>query len=136
MGQATLQLEHLMQAAKLLQLRKGTLEDIKIIYDVCWLLTPTQIQKLIQNYIVADYEDPISNDILRAVASKVSSSDGNDILLLDNVSLDDTPYEVPEPKQVEANTYFPGYVSLAAFISLNRKTYQSLFSSSWDVFKS
>ena len=111
MGEAVIQLEHLMQAAKLLQLKKSSLDDIKIIYDVCWLLTPTQVQKLVQNYIVADYEDPISNEILRAVASRVSSSDSNDILLLDNVSLDDSPYEVPEPQLVVANTYLPSYVS-------------------------
>lgn len=30
--------------------------DIEIIYDVCWMLTPTQIQKLISQYYVADYE--------------------------------------------------------------------------------
>ncbi|KAI8137073.1 P-loop containing nucleoside triphosphate hydrolase protein [Fennellomyces sp. T-0311] len=112
MSEAIIQLEHLMQAAKLLQLKKSSLDDIKIIYDVCWLLTPTQVQKLIQNYIVADYEEPISNDILRAVASRVSSSDSNDILLLDNVSLDDSPYEVPEPQLVVANTYLPSYLKL------------------------
>lgn len=55
-SEATNQLEHLMQATKLLQLKKATLEDIKIIYDVCWFLAPTQVQKLIQNYSVADYE--------------------------------------------------------------------------------
>lgn len=54
--EGALQLEHLMQATKLLQLKKATLEDINIIYDVCWMLTPTQIQKLITNYYVADYE--------------------------------------------------------------------------------
>lgn len=122
MAEATLQLEHLMQAAKLLQLRKATLEDIKIIYDVCWSLTPTQVQKLIQNYTVADYEDPISNDILRAVASRVSSSDSNDILLLDNVALDDSPYEVPEPKHVVANTYLPAYVSIVIDSVCNKQT--------------
>lgn len=35
---------------------QATLGDIEIIYDVCWLLTPTQIQKLISHYFVADYE--------------------------------------------------------------------------------
>ena len=55
-SEATNQLEHLMQATKLLQLKKATLEDIKIIYDVCWFLAPTQVQKLIHNYCVADYE--------------------------------------------------------------------------------
>lgn len=59
-AEATNQLEHLMQATKLLQLKKATLEDIKIIYDVCWFLAPTQVQKLIQNYSVADYEVSIT----------------------------------------------------------------------------
>lgn len=106
-------LEHLKQAVKLLQLKKATAEDVDIIYDACWLLTPTQVQKLIQNYTVADYEDPISNEILRSVASRVTDSDHNDILLLDNVSLDDSPYEVPEPHpEIIASTYIPTYVSM------------------------
>ncbi|KAI8072331.1 P-loop containing nucleoside triphosphate hydrolase protein [Gongronella butleri] len=109
---STIQLEHLMQAAKLLQLKKETPEDIQTIYDVCWLLAPSQVQKLLQNYYVADYEDPISNDILRAVASRVSSGDANDILLLDNVSVDDSPYEVPEPENVVLSSYLPAFLDL------------------------
>lgn len=54
--EGTLQLEHLMQATKLLQFKKGSLEDIENIYDVCWILSPTQIQKLISQYQTADYE--------------------------------------------------------------------------------
>ncbi|ORX48771.1 hypothetical protein DM01DRAFT_1338431 [Hesseltinella vesiculosa] len=107
-----IQLEHLMQAAKLLQLKKETQQDIQTIYDVCWLLAPSQVQKLLQNYYVADYEEPISNDILRAVASRVSSGDANDILLLDNVSVDDSPYEVPEPDNVNLFQYLPSFVNL------------------------
>ena len=30
--------------------------DIDIIYDVCWMLSPMQIQRLCANYYVADYE--------------------------------------------------------------------------------
>ncbi|KAG0166747.1 Myosin type-2 heavy chain 1 [Apophysomyces sp. BC1015] len=108
----TLELTHLTEAVKLLQLRKTTLEDVLTIYDVCQALAPTQIQKLIQNYIVADYEDPISNDILRTVASRVSSSDSSDILLLDNDSVDDIQYETPEIHMVKANTYLPAYLNL------------------------
>ena len=29
---------------------------MEIIYDVCWMLTPTQIQRMCTNYYVADYE--------------------------------------------------------------------------------
>jgi myosin-5 len=53
---AILELEYLTQATKLLQLKKTSLDDIQIIYDVCWTLSPTQIQKLMQNYHVAEYE--------------------------------------------------------------------------------
>src|SRR6266576_1578197 len=74
MPEGTLQLEHLMQATKLLQLKKvghlvkvvdcvsslkylqATAEDIEIIYDVCWMLSPMQIQRMCTNYYVADYE--------------------------------------------------------------------------------
>ncbi len=38
MPEGTLQLEHLMQATKLLQLKKATLNDIEIIQDICWML--------------------------------------------------------------------------------------------------
>ena len=77
MPEGTLQLEHLMQATKLLQLKKvdclcsgyiseppfgaydhqqASAADIDIIYDVCWMLSPMQIQRLCTNYYVADYE--------------------------------------------------------------------------------
>lgn len=54
--EGTLQLEHLMQATKLLQVKKSSLEDIEQIYETCWILSPTQIQKFISQYQVADYE--------------------------------------------------------------------------------
>jgi hypothetical protein len=50
------------------------------------------------------------------VASKVSSGDANDILLLDNVSVDDSPYEVPEPEPVITTNYLPAFVSLGLVI--------------------
>ncbi|ORZ20537.1 P-loop containing nucleoside triphosphate hydrolase protein [Absidia repens] len=56
MADATLELEYLTQTTKLLQLKKNSLDDMQIIYDVCWTLSPTQIQKLMQNYHVAEYE--------------------------------------------------------------------------------
>ncbi|KAG2181223.1 hypothetical protein INT43_008806 [Umbelopsis isabellina] len=110
--EGALQLEHLMQATKLLQLKKATLEDIHIIYDVCWMLTPTQIQKLITNYYVADYESPISHEIMRVVAAHVVSGDKNDILLLDSVSLDDTPFELPPEREVTPEAYLPSFLNL------------------------
>ena len=35
---------------------QATSADIEIIYDVCWMLSPMQIQRMCTNYYVADYE--------------------------------------------------------------------------------
>ncbi|KAK6465204.1 P-loop containing nucleoside triphosphate hydrolase protein [Scheffersomyces coipomensis] len=67
-------LSHLLQSAKLLQLRKNTPDDIEIIYEICYALKPIQIQKLISQYYVADYETPIAPKVLQAVADKVKDS--------------------------------------------------------------
>ncbi|KAI8142414.1 P-loop containing nucleoside triphosphate hydrolase protein [Fennellomyces sp. T-0311] len=112
--EGTLQLEHLMQATKLLQFKKASLEDIENIYDVCWILSPTQIQKLISQYQTADYENPLRPDIIKAVAAHVVSGDKSDVLLLDSVSLDDTtnPFEIPVPRETEIHRYLPAWLNL------------------------
>lgn len=113
MPEGMLQLEHLMQATKLLQLKKATLSDIDIIYDVCWILTPTQIQKLISHYYVADYENPISPEILKAVAARVVPNDRNDHLLLPPEVDEAGPFESPLPRLVTGiETYCPAYISV------------------------
>ncbi|KAF8582203.1 myosin 5 [Ramaria rubella] len=124
MPEGTLQLEHLMQATKLLQLKKATPQDIEIIYDVCWMLSPSQIQRMCTNYFVADYENPISPEILRVVASRVVPNDRNDHLLLSPESEEVGPYELPLPREVGGlETYVPAYLSvghlrrLAALVS-------------------
>ncbi|KAI7889170.1 P-loop containing nucleoside triphosphate hydrolase protein, partial [Mucor mucedo] len=112
--EGALQLEHLMQTTKLLQFKKATLEDIENIYDVCWILSPTQIQKLISQYYTADYENPIKPDILKAVASHVVSGDKSDVLLLDSVSIENTsnPFEVPVPRDTRSEIYLPSWLNL------------------------
>ncbi|OBZ84954.1 Myosin-2A [Choanephora cucurbitarum] len=112
--EGALQLEHLMQTTKLLQFKKATLEDIENIYDVCWILSPTQIQKLISQYYTADYENPIKPEILKAVASHVVSGDKSDVLLLDSVSIDNTsnPFEVPIPRNTQPEIYLPSWLNL------------------------
>lgn len=81
-------LSHLLQAAKLLQLRKNTPEDIDIIYEICFALKPIQIQKLISQYFVAEYETPIAPDVLQAVADKVKNTDGSNDDLFEVVATD------------------------------------------------
>ncbi|KAF8163022.1 P-loop containing nucleoside triphosphate hydrolase protein [Crassisporium funariophilum] len=114
MPEGTLQLEHLMQATKLLQLKKATPADIEIIYDVCWMLSPMQIQRMCTNYYVADYENPISPEILRVVASRVQANDRNDHLLLAPETEEVGPYELPLPREVSGlETYVPAYLNVS-----------------------
>lgn len=117
-------LQHMLQASKLLQLKKANLEDINIIWEICSSLKPAQIQKLISQYAVADYEVPIPQEILNFVADRVKkesslSSDGksqthsSDIFL----SVDSGPFEDPfgqietrEFGKIEA--YIPAWLNL------------------------
>lgn len=73
--------------------------DIDILFDVCWILSPSQIQKLIGQYHTADYEvstvamaneiyanafmkAPIPPEIVKLVAQRVNVNDKGDHLLL------------------------------------------------------
>lgn len=109
-------LNHLLQAAKLLQLRKNTTEDIDIIYEICFALKPIQIQKLISQYFVAEYETPIAPDVLQAVADKVKKTDGSNDDLFEIVASDghfDDPFRHVDLRpfsRVEA--YVPAWLSL------------------------
>ncbi|GKT50255.1 myosin-2 [Colletotrichum spaethianum] len=121
MPEGTLQLEHLMQATKLLQLKKATLNDIEIIQDICWMLSPNQIQKLLNQYLVADYEQPINGEIMKAVASRVTEK--SDVLLLQAVDMDDSgPYEIAEPRVITAlETYTPSCMWIFILPSVRNK---------------
>lgn len=112
--EGTLRLEHMMQSTKLLQLKKSTVDDIDIIYDICWSLTPVQIQKLVSAYSTADYEEPIPNDILNAVAAKVKNDNGKGELLLESCPIDDSgPFEIMEPRVLKRiESYIPGWVQV------------------------
>jgi myosin V len=60
--EATLHLQQLLQAAKLLTLNKTSASDIEVIFDVCFLLNPTQIKKLLSLYYAADFDSPVSKN--------------------------------------------------------------------------
>ena len=74
-------------------------------------LSPNQIQKLLNQYLVADYEQPINGEIMKAVASRVTEK--SDVLLLQAVDMDDSgPYEIAEPRVITAlETYTPSCAS-------------------------
>ena len=76
-----------------------------------WIrLSPNQIQKLLNQYLVADYEQPINGEIMKAVASRVTEK--SDVLLLTAVDMEDSgPYEIAEPRQINAlETYTPSWL--------------------------
>ncbi len=73
-------------------------------------LSPNQIQKLLNQYLVADYEQPINGDIMKAVASRVTEK--GDVLLLTAIDMEDSgPYEIAEPRVITAlETYTPSWL--------------------------
>ena len=72
---------------------------------------------------MADYEQPINGDIMKAVASRVTEK--SDVLLLTAVDMDDSgPYEIAEPRVITAlETYTPSCKSLT---SAKQRAIQSL----------
>lgn len=80
-------------------------------------LSPNQIQKLLNQYLVADYEQPINGEIMKAVASRVTEK--SDVLLLQAVDMDDSgPYEIAEPRSITAlETYTPSCTYTATALS-------------------
>ncbi|RIB27865.1 DIL domain-containing protein [Gigaspora rosea] len=107
--EGTLQLEHLLEAVKLLQQEKRRLGDIEKIYDHYLMLSPFQIFRLISNYFPADYEEPIGPVILKYVASR--AADDKKPLLLDTTPLEDPgPFEVPLPRELDPpDNYIPAW---------------------------
>jgi myosin-5 len=79
---------------------KATMGDIEILFDVCWILSPSQIQKLITQYHNADYEAPMSSDILKAVAARVKPDDKSDQLLLAPETDEVGPYQLPTARDI------------------------------------
>ncbi|QLL34074.1 hypothetical protein HG536_0F03990 [Torulaspora globosa] len=117
-------LQHLVQTSKLLQLRKKDLDDVKILCDICTALKPVQLQKLMSQYAVADYEAPISDEILNYVAEKVKkgsslSSDGKSKVHSEDIFLkvETGPFEDPfvgiETRQFrKIEAYIPAWLNL------------------------
>ena len=73
-------------------------------------LSQNQIQKLLNQYLAADYEQPINGEIMKAVASRVTEK--SDVLLLTAVDMEDSgPYEIAEPRVITAlETYTPSWL--------------------------
>ncbi|KAJ3327689.1 Myosin type-2 heavy chain 1 [Blyttiomyces sp. JEL0837] len=110
-AEATLHLQQLLQAAKLLTLNKTSPQDIETIFDVCFLLNPTQIKKLLSLYYAADFDSPLSPELLKIVASRAILNEKSDVLLLD---LEQSPdFAKPNIRPVDnIDKFIPAWISL------------------------
>ncbi|KAJ3357277.1 Myosin type-2 heavy chain 1 [Entophlyctis luteolus] len=110
-AEATLHLQQLLQAAKLLTLNKTSPQDIETIFDVCFLLNTTQIKKLLSLYYAADFDSPLSPELLKIVANRALLNENSDTLLLD---LDLAPeFSKPAIRGVEyIDRFIPAWISL------------------------
>ncbi|KAJ3288425.1 Myosin type-2 heavy chain 1 [Rhizoclosmatium sp. JEL0117] len=110
-AEATLHLQQLLQAAKLLTLNKTSPQDIETIFDVCFLLNPTQIKKLLSLYYAADFDSPLSPELLKIVANRAMLNEKSDTLLLD---LDLAPdFSKPNTRPVEyIDRFIPAWIAL------------------------
>jgi myosin-5 len=72
---------------------------METIFDVCFLLNTSQIKKILSLYHQADFDSPLSADLLKSVAARSAVSEKSDILLLD---LDTAPeFSKPVPRVVK-----------------------------------
>lgn len=112
---ASLHLARLLQTAKLLQLRKNSKEDIDIIFEICHELRPVQIQKLLSQYVVADYETPLGEEIMSTVATKVKNSGDTDDFFqkVNKVQYFDDPFRRTELRKfTNLEGYIPAWLNL------------------------
>ncbi|KAJ1963547.1 Myosin type-2 heavy chain 1, partial [Dipsacomyces acuminosporus] len=103
----TRNLDRLLQLVKLLQLQKSSEQDIDIMFEVCDLLNPSQIKKLLSIYAVSDYENPIVGPVMNEVTRRAQASEKTDNILLDTNDLTDQVLYLTARKVPAIETYIP-----------------------------
>ncbi|KAJ1830791.1 Myosin type-2 heavy chain 1 [Coemansia sp. RSA 2711] len=104
---STRNLDRLLQLVKLLQLQKSTEQDIDIMFEVCDLLNPAQIKKLLSIYAVSDYENPIIGPVMNEVTRRASPTEKSDKMLLDTNDLSEQVLYLTARKVPAIETYIP-----------------------------
>ncbi|KAJ2355325.1 Myosin type-2 heavy chain 1 [Coemansia sp. RSA 2618] len=104
---ATRNLDRLLQLVKLLQLQKSTEQDIDIMFEVCDLLNPAQIKKLLSIYAVSDYENPIIGPVMNEVTRRAAPTEKSDKMLLDTNDLSEQVLYLTARKVPAIETYIP-----------------------------
>ena len=64
-------MEYIIQAAKLLQFGKMSLQEIRNAAEICYLLNATQIKKLLSIYQPLEYENPIPTEVIQVLPMKM-----------------------------------------------------------------
>jgi myosin-5 len=107
-------LERLMQAAKLLQLQKNSIQDIEIMFEVCFLLNKAQVKKLITIYSTSDYENPISTEIMQEVMRRCDeggAADESKLFLEVNANRAEDALHQVKPA-ITIDRYIPAWLDL------------------------
>lgn len=128
MPEGILPLDRLMQSVKLLQLKKNFEADVEILFDICWALTPSQIQRLVLNYHAADYEQPIPPKVLELFARRVKEDrTGSTQLMVDVRPISDSgPFEMCPPRTLrKIEPYIPGQLEVPKLRLLTELTTQA-----------
>ncbi|KAJ1728994.1 Myosin type-2 heavy chain 1 [Coemansia biformis] len=115
---ATRNLDRLLQLVKLLQLQKSTEQDIDIMFEVCDLLNPAQIKKLLSIYAVSDYENPIVGPVMNEVTRRAAPSEKSDKMLLDSNDLSEQVLYLTARKVPAIETYIPPEYEMARIRAL------------------
>ncbi|KAJ1512880.1 Myosin type-2 heavy chain 1 [Coelomomyces lativittatus] len=104
LNEAGIHLERMMQAAKLLQFNRAKPSNfdmyIEDLFDICFLLSPTQISKFMSNS-VSEYDAPVSSEMLTLISARSLNQDKEDPLLLETTKDTDTSwYSHPPIKKI------------------------------------
>ncbi|PVU95808.1 hypothetical protein BB561_001576 [Smittium simulii] len=105
-------LDRLLQLVKLLQLQKSTEQDIEIMFEVCDLLNPAQIKKILTIYTVSDYESPILGPLMPEINRRAALTEKTDKILLDTNDMNDQVLYLTARKVSVIETLIPSDLRL------------------------
>jgi myosin-5 len=89
-------MEYLVQAAKLLQLGKISLQEVDNAAEICYLLNATQIKKLLSIYQPLEYENPIPTEVIQSITNENVKNQTDNLLL----NIEDNEFNNPAPKVI------------------------------------
>ncbi|ORX79778.1 hypothetical protein BCR32DRAFT_30327 [Anaeromyces robustus] len=89
-------MEYLVQAAKLLQLSKISIEEIGNAAEICYLLNTTQIKKFLSIYQPLEYENPVPTEVIQSINNQNVKNQTDNLLL----NIEDNEFNNPTPRLI------------------------------------